>query len=148
MDSRIPANRWAGVRILSAKRVASSRCPQPSTFTANLPAVRIDGRVRDLRSRDTNTCGGRRDTEVNAFTVMPSGPSGPGQVTTVTPVANRRISVRNLSGSTAGLSQVSQVAAGMVSTSWMWVGSLEGHDQLIRRPTSSRPVDAYLLLAH
>jgi hypothetical protein len=107
--------------------------------------VSIVGRVRDLRSRHTNTCGGRRDTEVNAFTVMPSGPSGPGQVTTVTPVANRRISVRNLSGSTAGFSEVPQVAAGMVSTSWIVVQKVR-KNQSFSKPTSSRPA-AYWGLA-
>jgi hypothetical protein len=66
----------------------------------------------------------------------------------VTPVANRRISVRNLSGSTAGLSEVPHVAGGMVST--LDRGSA---DQKVRKiqsfskPTSSRPADAYRGLA-
>ena len=45
------------------------------------------------------TRGGRSETELNELTVVPQGRSPSQVVTTATPVANRRRTVRSVSGS-------------------------------------------------
>src|SRR5438105_428680 len=60
----------------------------PSTFTAKCVAAVNTGVLDAVLAGHHSTSGGSRDTDVNEFAVMPTGsPSGPAQVTMVTPVA-------------------------------------------------------------
>ena len=59
-------------------------------------------RLDELAPRLHNTNGGVRDTELNEFTVKPTGePSGERVVTTVMPVAKVAKASRNASGETS-----------------------------------------------
>ncbi len=50
--------------------------------------ARTAASVMLARSKQTSTSGGSRESELTAFAVVPTGsPSGPTEVTTVTPVA-------------------------------------------------------------
>ena len=59
-----------------------------STLTANAPCAAIASSVTLARSKQTRISGGSRDSELTALAVVPTGsPTGPTEVTTVTPVA-------------------------------------------------------------
>ncbi len=81
-----------------AKFAESSCCGADSTFTTNAPWLRIASRVRLFRSKQTRMSGGSSDSELTALAVVPTGsPSGPTEVTTVTPVAKWPMARRNSS---------------------------------------------------
>ena len=50
------------------------------------PGRRTAGSVREARSKQTSSSTGSSESDATAFVVRPAGPSGPWQVTTVTPV--------------------------------------------------------------
>ena len=63
---------------------------------ANAPWERIAASVRLDRSKQTRMSGGSRDSEQTALAVVPTGsPSGPTEVTIVTPVAKCPTAWRN-----------------------------------------------------
>jgi hypothetical protein len=64
------------------------------------PWARTEVSVREPRSRQASIIGGSREREVTALAVAPEGPSGPIEVTTVTPVAYKLSALRNSSGDT------------------------------------------------
>ena len=79
-----------------AKLADRLRCRWPSTLTANAPWPLMADRVALLRSKQTSTSGGSSESDVTAFAVVPTGsPSGPTEVTTVTPVAKCPIASRS-----------------------------------------------------
>src|SRR6266508_4105081 len=81
---------------------ARSSCVWARRWTATCSAQATVGQLDEARSRQNDTSGGARDTEVNEVAVNPAGgvPAGvPGAVTTVTVLAWWRSSVRNSCGS-------------------------------------------------
>ena len=86
---------------LEAKCRARSPCPSPRMFTAKRPRSAIAEPVRERRSRQTSSIGGSSESEETALAVVPSGPSSPSAVITVTPLAKCPMTSRNRSPSSA-----------------------------------------------
>src|SRR5580692_790019 len=110
----------AAARPRRAKLVDRCCCRAPSTFTANAPCARTDSRVRLARSKQTRISGGSRDSELTALAVVPTGsPSGPTEVTTVTPVAKCPIACRKSAAETAGSGVVDTAAESVIVISYL-----------------------------
>jgi hypothetical protein len=58
------------------------------TLMQKRPVARIPGHVSDVRAGQNSINGGSSETDVTEFAAMPSGPAGPHEVMTVTPVGS------------------------------------------------------------
>src|SRR4051794_4968980 len=113
------SNFSAGVR-LEANARARSSWSAARTLTANLRAATTAGSVRESRSKHTSRRTGSSESDATAFVVRPAGPSGPWQVTTVTPVGKWPMTCRKRSrsgamggGRTVAANHASEPGAGL-----------------------------------
>src|SRR5205085_689644 len=76
-------------------RSLSSPCSAASTLAPKRSVRRITSSVRLSSPNETSTSGGSTERDSSAFTVQPTGPSGPAVVTIATPVGQWRLKSRN-----------------------------------------------------
>jgi hypothetical protein len=100
-------------------------------LTPNAFAARSTAKLPAERAMHTSISGGSRETEANAETVIPTGPSSPVAVTTVTPAAKRLMASLKSSGSSnSDCDDTRPPPTGMITShpiGWLTPHGLTGH---------------------